>query len=80
MCILCNIFSPSKIRSEEGILIDVDYGTLGYVIVACCDSICHEVFNFIQIGPGHTVDFGLFSCFNVSTLIFTAAVSLNGIP
>ena len=31
-------------------------------------------------GPGHTVYFGLYSCFNVLALIFTAAVSLNGIP
>ena len=36
------------------ISIDVDSGPL-LCVLCCCGSICHQLFTFIQIGPGHTV-------------------------
>ena len=38
-----------EVRSERGISIDANSGTLRYVLW-CCGSICHQLLNFIQIG------------------------------
>ena len=39
---------------KSRISIDVDSGPL-LCVLCCCGSICHQLFTFIQIGPGHTV-------------------------
>ena len=49
MCTFCIInFCLVKWWPERRILIDAD-------VFCCCGNICPEIFNFIQIGPCHTV-------------------------
>ena len=42
-------------KRKGGISIDADSGPLRYVLW-CCDSICHQLFSFIQVGSGHAVE------------------------
>ena len=39
---------------KEGISFEGDSGPFRSAL-GCCGSICHQIFSFIQIGPGHTV-------------------------
>ena len=51
---------------EVGISIDADSGSFRCVLW-CCGSICHQVFTFTQIDPGHTVWYYVAKFTQVST-------------